>query len=151
MACAWCGKLSGTSEAANSHGICNACFETLLGVPNLSEDEIGALPFGVILLNRNGVVLTYNAVEQQLSQKKPEAVLGRNFFTEIAPCTQVKNFQGRFGELLNGSHNLEHFEFVFKFPHGKVAVDISFVKRDSEHIFVLIKKKDVESSLRGLY
>jgi photoactive yellow protein len=139
--CAWCGKAVGQSTINNSHGICDSCFEFVLGVPNLSQDEIEILPFGVIWLNKDGVVLGYNSAEQQLSQKKAQDVLRRNFFTEIAPCTQVKNFQGRFQKFLGGERVTQQFDFVFNFQSTKIEVNIVFVRQDAEHVFVLVKKK----------
>jgi photoactive yellow protein len=138
--CSWCGKITGQSAVADSHGLCSDCLHRLSGIPHLSENEIDALPFGAILLNREGIIFSYNAAEQQFSRRSAETVLGRNFFTDIAPCTQVKDFQGRFKELFEKHHAIENFEFLFNFAHGNFKVVIIFVKQNPDHIYVLIKQ-----------
>ncbi len=64
------------------------------------EDEVDldSLPFGAIQLDHEGNIRRYNATEGELSGRDPAEVLGRNFFTEVAPCTDVREFAGRFRE-----------------------------------------------------
>ena len=56
----------------------------------LSPSEIDALPFGYIALAPDGTIRKYNRYEADLARRDPQDVLGRNFFTEVAPCTQVR-------------------------------------------------------------
>ena len=146
VVCAWCGTVTGLSSVAHSHGICDQCYEFMLGVPNLSAEQLDALPFGVIFLNRDGTVLAYNAVEQRLAEREAAGVIGRNFFSDIAPCTQVKDFQGRYEDFLQSDLPDETFEFVFAFPHGKTKVQIVFFKSDSSHAYIFVKKSEVQTS-----
>jgi photoactive yellow protein len=62
-------------------------------VEELSQYELDRLPFGVILLDRQGVVLFYSETEARQSGygKRP---LGRNFF-EVARCMHGDEFRGR--------------------------------------------------------
>jgi len=54
---------------------------------------------------------------------------GLNFFTDVAPCTAILDFQGRFGEFLASNEtSIEPFEFVFSFPHGHERVSVVFVR-----------------------
>ena len=54
-----------------------------------------------------------------------EAVLGRNFFTEVAPCTRVRAFEGRFRDLASGvGPPVVTFDFTFPFPFGAQHVAV---------------------------
>nr|QQZ51415.1 PAS domain-containing protein [Phenylobacterium glaciei] len=63
---------------------------------NKSASEIDKLAFGAIQLDRAGRVLQYNAMEGEITGRDPRATLGKNFFTEVAPCTNKPAFKGQF-------------------------------------------------------
>jgi photoactive yellow protein len=48
---------------------------------------LDALPFGVIGLTSDGTVTNYNTAESRLSGLTPAKVIGRHFFSAVAPCT----------------------------------------------------------------
>jgi photoactive yellow protein len=64
----------------------------------LDDDGLDALPFGVVRMDRDGTVTGYNAAERRLSGLGRDRVLGRRFFTGVAPCTDNALVAGRFGE-----------------------------------------------------
>lgn len=96
----------------------------------LSAVEIDALPFGYIALAPDGTIRKYNRYEADLARKNPHEVLGRNFFREVAPCTQVREFEGRFREFASGetADPALTFDFEFRFRHGRQGVRIGFVR-----------------------
>ena len=49
--------------------------------------ELDTLPFGVVALGLDGTVEAYNVAEAKLAGLTPDRVIGRNFFTTVAPCT----------------------------------------------------------------
>jgi len=51
------------------------------------DPTLDALPFGVIAMSLDGVVTSYNQAESQLSGLTRESVIGRHFFSSVAPCT----------------------------------------------------------------
>ena len=67
-------------------------------IDDMSRAELDQLPYGIIKLDEQGVIVEYNQYESQLAGLAPARVLGRNFFTEVAPCTDVQEFHGRFRE-----------------------------------------------------
>ncbi len=109
-------------------------------VTNLLEHELDNQPFGIIRLSRKGVVLSFNRYEQERARRQPHHVIGRNFFFEIAPCTRVKEFYGRFLEgVAKGDLNTT-FGFVFPLPHGARHVDISlFYKASDDSVWVIVR------------
>ena len=50
------------------------------------DEELDDTPFGIVGLDAAGIVVLFNAVESRLAGLRPERVLGRPFFDEVAPC-----------------------------------------------------------------
>ena len=48
---------------------------------------LDALAFGVVTMTPDGVVTHYNAAESRLAGLSPSNVVGRHFFSAVAPCT----------------------------------------------------------------
>ncbi|HEX8430267.1 MAG TPA: PAS domain-containing protein, partial [Longimicrobium sp.] len=99
--CAWCGvMIRDGSPAPVSHGICVSCAAAsgvfpIENVHGLDADALDALPWGTVVLDADGRVVEYNAAEERLAGVSRRDVLGRHFFTEVAPCTSVAKFGGR--------------------------------------------------------
>lgn len=109
-------------------------FELEPWVFDLDERGLDAQPFGIIRLNRNATVLSYNLYEEHHARRKRQDVIGRHFFTDVAPCSRVKRFYGRF---LLGVEQRElntTFDFVFYFPHKTRHVDVSLFYRRAAHV-----------------
>jgi photoactive yellow protein len=50
-------------------------------------DTLDALVFGVVGMAADGTVTSYNTAESLLSGLTPSKVVGRHFFSAVAPCT----------------------------------------------------------------
>jgi photoactive yellow protein len=91
-------------------------------------DDVGLdeLPFGVVCLAPDGLILRYNAAEGRLARLDPNTVVGRNFFTDVAPCTYTDEFYGRFRALVDRvlEGDIARFRYVFDFRFGAQQVDI---------------------------
>lgn len=48
--------------------------------------ELDGLPFGVIALDEAGCAVAYSRLETEYSGLPPDRVLGRPFFSTVAPC-----------------------------------------------------------------
>jgi photoactive yellow protein len=53
----------------------------------VDADGLDALPFGLVAMARDGRVHHYNTAESRMTNLIPERVVGRHFFTAVAPCT----------------------------------------------------------------
>jgi photoactive yellow protein len=95
-------------------------------VARLSPEELDSLPYGLITLDARGRVIHYNDTESRMVGLPKERVIGRSFFGEIAPCTRVREFEGRFLELVKNpvSVRVQTFDFVFRFAQGEQQVTI---------------------------
>jgi photoactive yellow protein len=109
-------------------------------VRHMSPEELDALPIGAIKIDREGVVLAYNASEARLARRDPGEVIGRHFFTEVAPCTNVQEFAGRFWKGVERGWTHEIFPFVFPFPHGTVHVMITIeYEADANQAWIFVE------------
>lgn len=52
-----------------------------------SSAELNQLSFGVVGMALDGTVVAYNSTEAMLSGLTASRVIGRHFFTSVAPCT----------------------------------------------------------------
>jgi photoactive yellow protein len=163
--CAWCGTPISRSasvpggavvpedasgdrgETTVTHGICSLCVKDL-GSPPIESLEtfdrarFDDLPFGVIEVDAGGRVLTYNRWEEELANRNRAQVLGRNFFSQVAPCTGVAEFEGRYLEMVAaGVPARDQLEFLFRFPDGDVMVSVALAwAPDSDRGFILVQK-----------
>lgn len=64
-------------------------------VEALTDEQRDALPFGAIGLDPAGIVRVYSNRERALSGNLKKPVIGKTFFTDIAPCMNNGYFLGR--------------------------------------------------------
>jgi photoactive yellow protein len=105
----------------------------------MSESQLDTLPFGAIRLDKEGTILSYNLSEAALTGRQKEKVIGRNFFTEVAPCTNVQTFAGRFreGVAKKELHAIFPYRFDFQMAPRDVTVTLFYSKQtDSVWVFV---------------
>lgn len=105
-----------------------------------TDDTIDRYPFGVVRLDEAGRVLQYNLYEERLARRSRNEVIGKNFFQEVAPCTQVKRFYGRFLDGVARRSLDASFHFIFPFAHGERRVHIAmFHRADDDSFWVLVR------------
>jgi photoactive yellow protein len=113
--------------------------QELESIDQMSVAELDELPFGAIRLDKEGKVLSYNTTESKLTGRDPKRVIGRNFFKEVAPCTNVQAFAGRFreGVAKGDMHIIFPYRFDFEMAPRDVTVTLFFSKQtDTAWVFV---------------
>ncbi|MHC4849391.1 MAG: PAS domain-containing protein [Planctomycetota bacterium] len=107
---------------------------------SMTRDELDQLPIGAIRMDRDGTILEYNAAEARLAQRDPKDVIGRNFFTEVAPCTNVQEFAGRFRADVGSDRPAVAFPYVFRFPKKELTVLVLMhFERDSDSGWIFVR------------
>lgn len=115
-------------------------------IQRLHGEELDSAPFGVIIVDQTGIILEYNAYERTMSGMGVRSVVGLNFFTDVAPCTAIHEFQGRFGDFLTSHEtSIEPFEFMFLFASGPQRVSVVFVRLadDQDRATICVIRTDV--------
>jgi len=109
-------------------------------IQSLSEQELDQLPFGAIRLDRDGTILSYNQAEADLSGRKKENVVGKSFFAEVAPCTNVKEFAGRFREGVSTGRLHTVFPYVFDYEMEPRHVWVTlFYSNETDTAWVFVR------------
>ena len=108
----------------------------------LSAADLDRLPFGTIQLDREGTVLSYNRAEAELTGRDPRRVVGRNFFEQVAPCTNVREFAGRFREgVAKGElHAVFPYRFDFEMAPRDVTVTL-FYSQTTSTAWVFVRER----------
>ena len=94
----------------------------------MSEKELDNMHLGAIQLDKDGKILSYNAAEAKITGRRPEDVIGKNFFTEVAPCTNRPEFKGVFREGVKNDNLNTMFEYVFDFKMNPTKVKVHMKK-----------------------
>jgi photoactive yellow protein len=82
--------------------------------------------FGLIVMDRDGIVLGYNQRESRLSGLPPAEVTGRNFFADIGPCTNNYLVAGRYAD---GGELDEQLDYMFAFRMAPTPVRLRLLAR----------------------
>lgn len=105
----------------------------------MNDQDLDELAFGAIELDSNGNILQYNAAEGDITGRDPEDVKGKNFFREVAPCTNTDEFFGKFKEGVASGNLNTLFEYTFDYNMMPTKVKVHMKKAlsgDSYWVFV---------------
>ncbi len=110
------------------------------------EVTLDELPFGVLQLDNKGKVLNYNEYESGLSGLQKRNVIGRNFFTDIAPCTDLNEFRGEFEKLVAHKRLRATFRYYFPFPRNPREVEITMIySYRNDTVWVIVVDQDASA------
>lgn len=94
----------------------------------LKPEEIDGLAFGAIQLDAKGTVLAYSQRESQITGRDPKDVIGKNFFTDVAPCTRRPEFYGVFVEGVKKGQLSTVFDYTFDYKMNPTRVRVHMKK-----------------------
>ncbi len=80
------------------------------------------MPFGLFELDQSGQVIRYSPAAEQHSDVKAQDVLGRQFFTEVLPDRQVKDFEPRFQLFMEQGQSIDRFSTNLPSAEGEIKV-----------------------------
>ena len=84
----------------------------LASLAQLDAHDVASLPYGVIELDRDGVVTGFSAYEAAAADRDVADVVGRHF-SDVAPCTRVKRFTDLVAEAFRARKLDRVVRFVF--------------------------------------
>jgi photoactive yellow protein len=109
-------------------------------IDSMSQQELDSLPQGAIQLDMKGTILQYNAYEARLAGLTNEKVVGKNFFKDIAPCTDVKEFHGRFRDGVAAKKLYCKFRYHFSFKRNPIDVTVTLFYSDrNQTVWVFVQ------------
>jgi photoactive yellow protein len=89
----------------------------------MTSAEIDQLAFGAIQLDPIGTILQYNETEGAITGRSPSQVIGKNFFTEVAPCTNTPVFKGAFDKVVK-ERGYVMLEYTFDYQMAPTKVKV---------------------------
>ncbi|MFO8064195.1 MAG: photoactive yellow protein [Spirochaetota bacterium] len=108
----------------------------------LGDRDLDGVEFGVVRMDRGGDVVSYNMAESRLSGLDKEAVIGQNFFVQVAPCTNNFLVSQRYQD----SDELdETLEYVFTYRMVPTPVRLRLLKRRESHYQYLLVETHVHN------
>ena len=107
----------------------------------MNDAQLNKLAFGAIELDAAGKILKYNAVEGAITGRDPSAVIGKSFFTEVAPCTNRPEFKGVFDAGVRGKNLNTMFEYVFDHQMKPTKVKIHMKQAISGNTYWVFVKR----------
>ena len=136
-----------TATAYAPREACDACadiprfedptlFDWLAGA---SPDALDRLDFGVVAMALDGTVEQYNAFESKLAGLSRARVVGRNFFTSVAPCTN--NFM--VAHRLTSETDLDAvIDYVFTLRMTPKKVRLRLLRRtNAKQMYLLVERR----------
>jgi len=116
-------------------------FEDTAGLARLeamSAEALDELAFGVVRMRADGEVVAYNVWESRLAGLSKERVLARNFFSDIAPCTNNYIVAERF---MSEPELDATLDYVFTLRMKPTAVKLRLLRSAAdEHMYLLVKR-----------
>lgn len=91
---------------------------------DIYEDVLDRLPIGAIIVDDEGVIRRFNRYEEQLSGLSRDEVIGKSFFSDIAPCTNDIELGSVFREGIEDNNLDIDIEFTFPYPYNRVAREV---------------------------
>ena len=89
-------------------------------------------------MDHKGVVTNYNRFESNLSGLSTERVVGKQFFVQVAPCTNNYMVAARFDE----ESIDDEIEYVFTYKMKPTKVRLRLLKSPgSDHQYVLVETR----------
>ena len=99
------------------------------------------LPFGAVMLDRNGKIVKYNRAEGLIANRTPDEMLGKDFFNEVAPCAKGKRFHGEFLSFHRTGQVNVMFDYKFAYKGANVGVKIHLKSQpDGQHCWMFVKR-----------
>ncbi|MFN3314236.1 MAG: PAS domain-containing protein [Hyphomonas sp.] len=106
----------------------------------LDPDGLDSLPFGVVAMTTDGNVTGYNEAEASLSGLTPSRVIGRHFFTSVAPCTNNYLVAQRFET--ESALDLT-IDYVFTLRMAPTPVHLRLLKHpDASRMYLVVRRRD---------
>jgi len=109
---------------------------------NLDQATADTCDFGVVEVDDAGLIRVYNRWEQELAGINLQQAVGRNFFVEVAPCTNNRLFLGRFRQGVQTGAMDVGFNYTFTYKIRPTSVSIHMFRHAaSQRNYVFVKRR----------
>lgn len=111
-------------------------------LPSLSAEELDALSIGIVKVDDSGKILMYNKEEGRIGNVSPASVMGKNFFTQVAPCTNNRLFFGKFKEGVSSGNLSFSMPYTFTYKIKPTNVQIQMYRdQGTSSNWIIVKQR----------
>jgi photoactive yellow protein len=107
----------------------------------MKVEHLNDLSFGAVLVNAAGYVLMFNRLEAEIAGISTNDLVGKNFFTDIAPCSDKADFRGRFDSGVAAGNLDVVFEWHLKGEPPMPTVQVHLKKGRSPGTYWIFTKR----------
>ena len=108
----------------------------------MSQAQLDSLTFGVIQVDDLGTVKSYNKYESELGNTPIPEALGKNFFTQVAPCTNNRLIFGKFKDGVAASNLDLDVSYVVTYKIKPVNVTVQMYRDNlAKTNWILVKRR----------
>lgn len=105
------------------------------------EEALNQTDFGVIKVDDDGIVQFFNRYESDLSGVPRDQAVGKNFFNELAPCSNNRLFRGRFKDGVRSGELDDQFTYTYTYKMRPTLVDVRLCRSGSNENWIFVRKK----------
>ncbi|MEM7405640.1 MAG: PAS domain-containing protein [Pseudomonadota bacterium] len=102
----------------------------------MDEAELDTLSFGVIRMDRGGIVTAYNSTESQIAGLRREQALGKEFFIQVAPCANNYMVAQRY---LDAPELDEFVDYVFTYIMRPTPVKLRLLQSAGSARYLIVQ------------
>jgi photoactive yellow protein len=108
----------------------------------MSQSQLDSLDFGVIQVDDQGTVKSYNKYESELGNTPIAEAIGKNFFTQVAPCTNNRLIFGKFKDGVAANSLDLVVSYVFTYKIKPVSVNVQMFRDNlAKTNWILVKRR----------
>jgi photoactive yellow protein len=108
---------------------------------NADANILNDVDFGVIRVDDDGTVEFFNRYESELSGVDPDDAVGKNFFNELAPCSNNRLFRGRFKNGVRSGEMDERFTYTYTYKMRPTLVEVRLYRDREGHNWIFVQKR----------
>jgi len=105
------------------------------------DAALDTAPFGVVAMTQDGTVSSYNLAESRLSGMTPARVIGRHFFSAVAPCTNNFMVAQRF-ETEPALDAIVDYVFTLRMQPTKVRLRL--LRQPGRRMYLVVERQVAE-------
>lgn len=113
--------------------------ELIQKIQTFTVKELDDLDFGIISLDDKGIIKAFNEYEATKANVDRDSVIGKNFFIDVAPCTNNQIFYGSFKRGVEERKMDMIFPYTFTYKMKPTPVKIHLYRgpaRPNNWVFV---------------
>ncbi len=142
LAVQWREQAASAATTSGGSAISFVPAEVIAAVDRLDQQTADQFDFGVVEVDDRGIIKIYNQYESELAGVTKANAIDKNFFLEVAPCTNNGLFWGRFRKGIETESLSSSFNYTFTYKMRPTPVSaVLYRSPTSGRNFVFIKKR----------